>query len=248
MKEAADLVQKNIENLSSLWRTVGEKFHSHTSGPDFDYSVISSSEWPNRLWFHHDIQEKSLEEVKNVLRTMPTRLVIPYWDIYQSHAYELLEANGFEKLFEQVGMSLNLAQAYKEAEGLHVEKVSSEEGALLWESLFKEAFGYNINHTLLLPNDDNISFLLAFYHQKPVGTAILHQTPGAVVGIHAMGIIPEMRRKGFAEQTMHHILNQSIEQGYKYATLQASLMGKGLYLKLGFEEQFIMKNYVLASP
>ena len=60
-----------------------------------------------------------------------------------------------------------------------------------------------------------------------------------------MGVIPEMRRKGFAEQMMVNLLHWSTEQQFTYATLQASAMGKGLYLKLGFEEQFTMKNYSL---
>jgi len=59
------------------------------------------------------------------------------------------------------------------------------------------------------------------------------------------GIIPEQRRKGFAEQMMVNILSQSAEQGFKYSTLQASELGKGLYLKLGFKEQFIIKSYSL---
>lgn len=61
-----------------------------------------------------------------------------------------------------------------------------------------------------------------------------------------MGVIPAMRRKGLAEQMMRRILNQSLAQGFRYAMLQASAMGKGLYQKLGFTEQFVLKNYTPA--
>ncbi len=73
----------------------------------------------------------------------------------------------------------------------------------------------------------------------------MHNFPQTIIGIHSMGIIPEMRGKGFAEQMMRTILNQAVEQGFERATLQASSMGKGLYLKLDFEQQFAMSNYGL---
>lgn len=142
-------------------------------------------------------------------------------------------------------MSLKLGRPYKKSEALLLKKVSGEEGALLWEKLFGQAFGYKISHRLLLPDYESTSFLLALHKDGPVGTAILHNT-GTVAGIHAMGIVPEMRRRGFAGQMMINLLHQCTEQGFKYAALQASDMGKGLYQKLGFEELFTMKNYVLA--
>ena len=44
---------------------------------------------------------------------------------------------------------------------------------------------------------------------------------------------------------MQTIMNQAKRNGYKHLTLQASDMGKGLYLKLGFQEDFIIRNYQL---
>ena len=240
-----NLIQKNIDNLTSLWRKVGEREHAHTSGDDFDFSAINYSEWPNRLWFHHDLNENSLKAAKNQLLSSSTKLIVPYWDIYQSQSYGLLEANGFEKLSEQVGMSLKLTQSYEKIEPLRLEIVTSKESAILWEELFLQAFNYRISHKLLLPGHEDIDYLIAYHKNEPIGTGIFHYSGDAVVGIHSMGIIPEMRRKGFAKQMMINMLSQSSKRGFKYATLQASDMGKGLYLKLGFEEQFIIKNYAL---
>ncbi len=54
-----------------------------------------------------------------------------------------------------------------------------------------------------------------------------------------------MRKRGFAEQIMKRLTNMAVENGSEYVTLQASDMGKNIYLQLGFEEQFVIKNYFL---
>jgi hypothetical protein len=33
----------------------------------------------------------------------------------------------------------------------------------------------------------------------------------------------------------------------KYSTLQASDMGKGIYLRLGYNEDFVIKNFILGE-
>jgi len=162
-----NLIQKNIDNLTSLWRKVGEREHAHTSGDDFDFSAINYSEWPNRLWFHHDLNENSLKAAKNQLLSSSTKLIVPYWDIYQSQSYGLLEANGFEKLSEQVGMSLKLTQSYEKIEPLRLEIVTSKESAILWEELFLQAFNYRISHKLLLPGHEDIDYLIAPDYRFP---------------------------------------------------------------------------------
>ncbi len=170
---------------------------------------------------------------------------VPYWDIYSNGSYELLEANGFTKTSEQVGMYLTLTGPYEKAGTLTIKKVVDMETALLWEELFKQAFNYRISHKLLLPPYENIDYFIAWHQGNPAGTVVLHDT-GSIIGIHSMGIIPSMRRKGLAAQLMNNVLNLAYKNGYEYATLQASEAARGLYLKLGFEEQFVMKNYILS--
>ncbi|MGF6846006.1 putative acetyltransferase [Chitinophaga sp. W3I9] len=58
-------------------------------------------------------------------------------------------------------------------------------------------------------------------------------------------MIPEARRKGFANEIMAFVLNESLALNARYATLQASQMGKGIYLDMGFEEQFVIRNYAV---
>ncbi len=85
---------------------------------------------------------------------------------------------------------------------------------------------------------------LVHFEEKPIGTLTLFQT-GNVMGIHGVGVIPEMRKKGFAEEIMKFAINEAIDVGCEYAQLQASALGKGIYTRLGFEDLFLITNYQL---
>ena len=246
MKNTQQLIKANWENLTSLWKTAGNPFQANFEGPIFDYCEINHSEWPNRLWFHEDITQNDVELALQKIKTSRTRLTIPYRDIYDSKSYEILETNGFTKAFEQVGMSLRLTKPLSLDNNLEVRLISNPSEIKIWTGIYPLAFGYHISEEILLRTFNHINYYLAFEEGRPAGTAIVFHS-GPIAGIHGVGVIPEMRRKGYAEAIMKHVLNQSMVSGAKYATLQASEMGKGLYLKLGFEEQFGIKNYRLRS-
>ncbi|WKN40846.1 GNAT family N-acetyltransferase [Tunicatimonas pelagia] len=240
-----DIIRENIDNLTSLWMTVGKEMGAYRSESHFNYSYLHYSEWPNKLWFHTDVTEENVLAAREQIQSLSNLLGISYWDIYGSNSYELLEIGGFKKASEQIGMYLALSDLLKVDTFLHLEEVKSKDSALLWEDVFLRGFDYKISHRLLLPDYESTHFFIAYQEQVPVGTAVLHAKNNQVMGVHSMSILPEMRRQGYAEQIMRILLNKSISQGYTWVTLQASAMGKGLYEKLGFKEQFIMKNYIL---
>ena len=239
-------IEKNIENLKSLWRLVGERASVHHSTDWAEYSLIKGYQWPNRLWFMGDITEAAVAQAKALIQSEDELFVLPYWDVYHSNGDQLLKENGFELLFEQLGMSLELEQKYDAQLSLKIKKVSTAADAALWSELFEQSFGYQIHQQMLQWTYDTIDYWIAYDGNTAVGTLMLHYT-GDTIGIHAMGILPEMRRQGFAEQMMVHTLNHAIDKDLKYATLQASALGKGLYAKLGFEEDFVQRNYRLMS-
>ena len=244
MKNTQTIAKLNIENLTSLWATASEFNHSFIANPQFSYSVIEASNWPNRLWFNNDLDLEMVLNAKDQVLSKHPNLIVPYWGIYENHSYQLLEKNGFTKLFEQVGMSLKIADSFDGLCNINLEPIVTLDQANNWCSLFEMSFGYRILPDILLTTNETIGYFTVYYQNKAVGTAITYQT-GNVMGVHAIGIIPEARRKGLAHQLMIILLNLSIKQGCEYVTLQASNMGKGLYLKLGFEEQFTIKNYSL---
>nr|WP_199000632.1 GNAT family N-acetyltransferase [Flavobacterium sp. ASV13] len=240
-----NLIKDNIDNLTGLWKTVGAPFLSYHTTDTFEYCKIENSGWPNKLWLREDITKNHL---LNIVRTMQTNpdLVLPYFDIFGSKAYEILDAYGFALKTEQVAMVLKLDQKFALQNNLTFKRVLNHEDATIWANLYPNAFGYVISKEILIHNHNNFHFYLVSLDEKPIGTFILFQT-GKTIGIHGVGVIPEMRRKGLAEEIMKFALNLSIDLNAKYAQLQASAMGKDIYTRLGFQDLFVIKNYVLSA-
>lgn len=238
------IIQSNINNLTSLWQQVSEPFKSYYKENHFDYSLIENSEWPNRLWFNQDIDQNVIKLVKDILPTFSTNIIVPYWNIYNSQSFKILEENGFKLKFEQIGMSLKLNQIFNKLEHFKLVKVTTNRNAEIWSNLFKKSFGYYINPILINKTHKQMDYFITYHQNKMVGTGISNKT-GNISGIHSVGIIPTQRRKGYAEQIMKLLINQSINTDSDYVTLQASNMGIGLYHKLGFKDGFKIKNYTL---
>ena len=239
------LIQDNINNLTGLWKTVGTPFLSYHKNEAFEYCKIENSGWPNKLWFHKNISKKHLPDI---IKTMQTNsgLVLPYWDIYGTKTYEILDAYGFEIKTEQVAMALKLDQKFTLQNNLSFKRVFNEQDSKIWSDLYPSAFGYLISKEILIHNHNDVHFYLVSLENKPIGTFMLFQTQNNI-GIHGVGVIPEMRRKGFAEEIIKFALNLSIDLNADYALLQASAMGKDIYTRLGFEDLFVIENYVLKS-
>ena len=246
MKKSNPLIKANIENLSALWRTVGTTFDSYYRTADFEFVEISDSEWPNRLWLQQPITQDTVDLIKEKLVATPSNIILPIWEIYDENEDAFFAINGFKVVFEQVGMSLKLSEPFDINGGVKVQVVTNEEEANIWSTLFIKSFGYVISAETLIKTFQEIDYYIAYHNGIAVGTALLYRTNN-IMGIHAVGIPPEMRRRGYADQIMRSVINIAIENESEYICLQASDMGKSLYLNLGFKEEFLIKNYALQS-
>jgi len=244
MKERLNIINANIDNLTSLWKSSSIPFQSYYSDSKFSYCYIENSDWPNKLWLNQDVDQEIIPLIKEKILSISVPLIIPYWDIYENNFSEDLEEQGFTKLFEQVGMSLKISKPLKTQDNLNIQLVSNNSQTNLWAKLFEMSFGYKIPEEILLETKNEIDYYIAYTQNQAVGTAISYRTNN-IMGIHSVGIPPEIRRKGYAEQIMKLLINSAVEDNCDYMTLQASDMGKNLYLSLGFKEQFIIKNYKL---
>ncbi|NGP87120.1 GNAT family N-acetyltransferase [Fodinibius halophilus] len=242
---STQLIRKNISNLTDLWKTAGRAFNTLSQQEKLNHCVISDADWPNRLWLNQGNHDKNnIKAAIQKLSTSTTDLIFPFWDTNGRAETQFVEQLGGTLRFEQTGMSLKLDQPFKHQDRLQVVRITDKEKAQQWAEIYPKAFGYGITSEILNKTMNNIDYYLASYQDRPVGTAMLYHT-GKIAGIHGVGIVPEVRRQGFANELMCIILNQAIEDGADYTTLQASSMGKGLYEKLGFDEQFMIYNYVL---
>lgn len=240
-----NLIKSNIDNLISLWRSADSNHSIYSQSSGFELQTTTGSQWPNKLWFTGEVDQQAITVARDYIKSSPIPLSIPYWHIYETDASQWFETAGFEVAFEQTGMSLKLDYNFHQDTSLETSKVLDQATASLWSQLFEQAFGYRLDSRLLLWQPDKTELLLASHNGTPVGTGIIHFTEGNIAGIHAMGIIPAMRRRGFAEEMMISMLNQARTREASFATLQASNMGLGLYLKMGFTKDFSMSTYVL---
>lgn len=236
-------IQENIANLTSLWEKAALSVDGFKSESAFDYALVEGSEWPNRLWFKKTVNQELLDLAIVRLKSLSVNLTVPYWGS-ENGEETMLERNGFNFLFRQVGMSIKLEKRFSEVGNIRLVRVINMTQAIVWGAIFKRSFGYTISSELVLKSKDVIHYYLAFDGEEPIGTFILMQT-GSVVGAHALGIPPENRRKGYARRIMKQAINLSIKAGNEFMTLQASDMGLPLYLELGFKEDFIIRNYRL---
>ena len=254
MKSIAKTIQANIDNLTSLWRAVSKPFNAIHTMPDYEYSYIKDSSWPNRIWLKpatKPLTPELLEKIQIQLASIPTTLRFPRFDTptnpITTNENQLLQANGFALLFDQIGMTLELTHDYEVDTNLDIIHITTEAQAKQWTDIYPSSFDHYIHPKILLAAK-GVDFYLATLNNQPIGTALLYTQPQQKVsGFHCLGIIPSARRCGHAEQLMRYLLNIAINQGSRYATLQASPLGQKIYQRLGFQSQFTLKNYALTN-
>ncbi|PST83413.1 hypothetical protein C7T94_12665 [Pedobacter yulinensis] len=238
-----DLINASIANLTTLWKAAAAPQQGYFPGNDFDYCLVPGSDWPNKLWFSENIQTGTLERARIVCLSLAANMTVPVWQTAATPTQMFADA-GFRLRFEQIGMSMQPDHRPQSKTQLRFERATTPAQFTAWTAIYPQAFGYGINHSVLEGAFRTIGFYLAFCGEVPVGTAMVCQT-GKIFGVHGVGIVPDMRRRGFAAEIMEFLLDLAFESRAELVTLQASAMGRELYTKLGFQEDFILRTYSL---
>lgn len=242
-----ETIQSNIKNLTSLWKSVTQPFNTYNEDKNLGYCFIPNSQWPNKIWLKKEYDIAILNDIKLLLKSEMDGLTFSYFDMVSSeHNQMIFDFHGFDETSIQYGMSLKLKEKVKSSKQLSLQLVTNVEDSKKWSQSFFEAFGYNISEETINKTYHIINYYLIYDHEDLLGTVICHQTQ-TTIGIHSLGILPHMRGKGYATQIMYSVLNKGLEQGCKFATLQASKMAKSMYEKMGFTTEFIMRNYKLKT-
>ncbi len=236
-----DITLLNTNNLAELWTIAGTAVGQYYQNEKFSISKVRNSAWPNKLWFHKVPEKTTLDTVSE--RWNMDNITIPVWGRDVLLIEKILSNNGYDAISELAGMSVELNKEFYSSNKLNLRKVSTHEDAAIWSALFRKCFGYSIDTKTVIKTMDLIDYQIGSYNEIPVGTGMLYIDSNNTAGIHCMGIIPEQRRKGYAEELLTYLLLTAQEAGAKLATLQASSMGEGLYLKTGFKEDFKLKYF-----
>lgn len=240
-------IQSNIKNLTSLWKNVAQTFNTYNEDDNIGYCFVPNSQWPNKIWLKKEYDVNILNGVKLLLKSEMDGLTFSYFDIDSSeHNQMIFDFHGFDEISIQYGMSLKLLEKAETSKGLRLQLVTNSDLSKEWSQTFLEAFGYKISEETVNKTYHTINYYLIYGNEGIVGTVVCHQTQ-ATIGIHSLGILLNMRGKGYATEIMYNLINKGIDQGCNLATLQASKMAKSMYEKMGFTTEFIMRNYKLKT-
>lgn len=164
-----------------------------------------------------------------------------------------LRNHGFVHTDEPTGMAIDLRQTREDIplpEGFNILEVDNmetlqawtdismidskltDEQRLSWFHLFK-----GLDPALRLYN------YLGMLHGKPAATAELFLGEG-VAGIYMVTTVPCIRRRGAGTAMTLHALRQALAMGYRIGILQASPMGRGVYLRIGFKEHRFLSRFI----
>ncbi|MBL4827918.1 MAG: GNAT family N-acetyltransferase [Spongiibacteraceae bacterium] len=235
------LVKENIANLDALWRLMGAQVYQDNT------CIQVSKQWPYRCWYDWEASIENIATLECAIDQASALCIVPVWETPGDLAVDvkrLLIANGFDVLFEQTAMYLALQNDSLLGSDLFMKSINSEEDIERWISIAEASFAYEIDSSVIhqVANDDNVKLLMACVDNCPVATALLFKT-GEVIGVHQLGVLKEYRGQGIARQLMHDVINLSVGWSGRYLSLQASKDGEALYQSLGFQRQFVIKNY-----
>ncbi len=118
----------------------------------------------------------------------------------------------------------------------------------IWVDVFCKAFSVPMwiaeVERIINANLNRITLLLSFKEGMPAGCAALYSKNG-VVGLYCLGIIPKLRRRGFAMSILKHA--ESISENLFLQTLGSGNL-LSLYRKAGFSVAYTKKIYIIAKP
>lgn len=234
--------QQNKDNLISLWLVAAEALDAYSKKDQFHIIALNFSEWPNRVWLEDD--KAGTDHVKALLQESATPLTFSKWNALEVDEQQEARDLGLTLKSIQVGMSLALSQ-YKTQplnDNLLFDRVNNRDKAILWSDIFYQCFAYSIPDKIVCAIMDRVNFYLVKHRQDTVACVATFIKDNQT-GIHSLGVPNQFRKQGIAENIMHHLLGEAKNKGLENAHLQSSLLGLGVYRKIGFEEIFKMCNY-----
>ncbi len=246
-----ELKQRNIDNLTALWGAMG----AERPGGDLPSALQVSVSWPHRCWLGWEATSHDITALATHADQLPVRGIVPVLPWPSGLSEELaagLQTHGFELRATLLAMVKDLEQDCARAAALEapeVARIVGEREIAQWTEVCSQAFGYQIDEAVVqgLIGVEGLQLFLAKVDGVAAATALTFQT-GDTIGIHQVGVPPAFRGTGLAKRIMAHAMAVCVGSGARYATLQASAAGEGIYRKMGFEAQFPIYTYRRNQP
>jgi GNAT superfamily N-acetyltransferase len=142
--------------------------------------------------------------------------------------------------------TLVVSRKYKPAD-LEIRSVSSDEELVVFQETAEAGFNmpFSLPQRLLSPrfrDHPTVSMVVGYVGDKPVCTSCLVAT-GSVAGVYWVSTLPDYRGRGYATAISWHAVKAGEALGCDMATLQASVMGRPIYEKMGFNVTTDFRRY-----
>lgn len=176
----------------------------------------------------------------------------PFWLIHYDYqnegdSHDWLEMQGMSRLFEWRAMAADLRTELPEQvrlpPTLSIRRVVGPELLRIATEITAEAFGLHdttanafagMSTAAKAPGAPfGIVQFIGYIDDEPLGSATMLADEGTV-GIYWVGTLEKGRRQGIAEALVRHLMQHGLAQDCRYAALQATVMGRQLYTRLGF--------------
>jgi GNAT superfamily N-acetyltransferase len=166
-----------------------------------------------------------------------------------------LEPHGWKRREDAIpGMALALPAASipPVPEGLVIEEAASPEQLARFRETAFRGFGYPVQVAPRFMNEwlvaqPNVRLFAGSVAGEVVATAAL-VTTGRVAGIYWVATLAEHRRRGYGEALTWAAVAAGQRAGCTVASLQASVMGKPVYEKMGFAQVLAYEHLLPAEP
>ncbi|QBD76571.1 GNAT family N-acetyltransferase [Ktedonosporobacter rubrisoli] len=235
--------------------TVDEKSTHFFSGLDAPFA--------NGVFRLHLREEEADERINYILQASRQERVPTIWLLGPSSTpgdlEQRLQRYGLREDERAPAMRVDLAQSREQVvvlpEGFSIQTVQDATMMQSWLQTFVAGFGFPEPAAKIflalgerygfVPSED-VRYYLGLQNGEPVSTSLLFYA-GGMAGVYGVATVPQKRRQGLGAALTLHAMKAAREEGFVYATLQATEMGVSVYRRLGWQEDGSFVTYVSSA-
>lgn len=232
-----NLLTSNIDNLTRLWQVYG---HYSQGG------LHVNTDWPRKIWLADPSSDFTITDLKTIAKydSNYTVALCPQTNTEKVKSY--LSLDRASQLHFMSLMMSGYSPCTQSSANFALKRLSSTDRQQIetFVDLCSRGFGYEISLEVMrrAARFSEVFLYLLYENDIPVATALTYVKNG-VCGIYQVSVPHIYRGKGYAKSMMVMLLNEIKQSDVEIATLQASKMGLGLYVNLGFRENGLLEFY-----
>jgi hypothetical protein len=234
--------QSNIEALFTLIGKIPNQECKSTE--HFDYIKTQNSLWPNKL-YNLKATSNNIDDVLNEIEKKVKLGILPKQLLVEPSNENLeiigkLKARNYKQgSWATMWHNMLSVKENHPIENFEIKEVSDEKMLLVWQNIVETGLmgGEPLNPEIFkwLLKDKNCFFFLGLANNKPVASSMLFNH-NKIGGIYLVATLSSHRKKGYGSQITNCCVLKAKETNCIETHLQATDLGKSVYLNLGFKE------------